>query len=150
MKLNQRQGSGPTTDKQVHRGVSPAVNHLSDGTLLVVNRMVAGAVELHPAMQRRNLLRSGRSVIRATNRTIFSQCAPKVVHHLKLKSPVASSFNPSFKTTWSGSVSLLPAAPWNISFKCFQIPEHPSTPSRLAYINVTSRTFRYLLTAPKP
>ncbi len=62
----------------------------------------------------------------------------------------SSPFSPSFKTTWSGSVSLLPAAPRNISFKCFQIPEHPSTPSRLAYIIVTSRTFHNLLTAPKP
>lgn len=47
-------------------------------------------------MQRRNALRSGRSVIRATSRAIFSQCAPKVVHHLKLKSPVAHhSVHPS-------------------------------------------------------
>ncbi|KZS16536.1 Uncharacterized protein APZ42_017711 [Daphnia magna] len=140
-------GKRPSDNMPIHRRVSPAVNHLFDGTLPVVNRMVAGAVEHLHTMLRRNVRRSERNVIRATNRVISSPCAPKVVRRLDLKRPVASLFSPSFKT-WSGSVSPLPAAPRSLSFRCFRIPEHPSMPFQLVYIGVSSRISRYLLMDP--
>ena len=100
-------------------------------------------------MLKRSALRSGRNAIRATSWAISSPCALKVIHPPNTRRPAVFWFTPSFKTTWSGSVSPLPAASKSRSFRCFQILERPSMPFLPVYTGVSSKTFRYLLMGPR-
>jgi hypothetical protein len=137
------------TNRPRLRKVSTAVNHLFVGTRPVVIHMVAGTADLLHVMLKRSALRSERNAIRATSWAISSPCALKVIRPPNPRRPAVFWFSPSFKTTWSGSVSPLPAASKSRSFRCFQILERPSMPFLPVYTGVSSKTFRYLLMGPR-